>query len=298
MSHAMRGLWVLVLAGRVAAEPLPTGLALDAAARKIYVADTRSGVVRLIDLGDLGGEPRTVWPLDASKVSPSALALDGRGGLYVADSVHETIHRVDLASGQSIVAAADEAVPSVRLHKVMAITVAADGLVYFADTLHHVIRRLHPATRAVTVVAGTWNRAGDSDGVARTASFNWPSGLVADQAGHLYVCDWKSGRVRRITLSDGKVETLAKGLKSPVGLALSDKHLYIFDGGSHQIRSLDLLDNKLTITARGVAHTLTDSFGESPAGLAADGDTLYFVGGGAELVRKLSLKTGAAQPLR
>lgn len=81
----------------------------------------------------------------------------------------------------------------------------AQGNIYVADYDNHVVRRID-VNGVVTTHAGTGS-AGSRDGTRQTAQFNYPSDLVLDQAGALYVLDNGGSRIRSIA-PDGTVATV------------------------------------------------------------------------------------------
>jgi sugar lactone lactonase YvrE len=84
------------------------GLALDADADRLYVADSANQTIRVMDLRSRAvstviGLARVPGFHDgaadvATLNKPTGLALDGRGGLYVGDANSLTVRRIDLAS--------------------------------------------------------------------------------------------------------------------------------------------------------------------------------------------------------
>src|SRR6185436_6645318 len=87
--------------------------------------------------------------------------------------------------------------------------IARDGdMFYVADTFNHAIRKVDPATGAVTTVAGALGKSGYADGALADARFDQPRGLVfAD--GNLFVVDSGNSTVRLVDLAGGFVETIA-----------------------------------------------------------------------------------------
>ena len=81
------------------------------------------------------------------------------------------------------------------------------GNVYVADTNNTRIRKV-TAAGVVTTLAGKAGASGSADGAGSAASFNGPSGVVADAAGNLYVADTLNHTIRKIT-SAGVVTTIA-----------------------------------------------------------------------------------------
>jgi sugar lactone lactonase YvrE len=149
------------------------------------------------------------------------------------------------------------------------IAVAANGAVYFADTLNHRIRRLvfngpDFTDGEVTTIAGTGERGGSGDGgPAVDAQINYPQDLEIGPDGKLYFADTDNHRVRRIDLSTGMMEAVAgtgvegysgdggpaltATFRRPFGVAFDPfGNLYIADTFNGRIRKV-----KMTAVAEG-----------------------------------------------
>jgi sugar lactone lactonase YvrE len=139
----------------------PSGLALDAEGN-LYIADTFSGRIRMIDL-----VTRTI----------STVAGDG------------TEYRYQGMPNEF----------STSLARPAGIALAADGTLYITDSDNHLIRKWSPKTKIITAIAGngTPQYAGDG-GPASACSLNYPFGVAVDQAGHLYIADTFNQRIRMV----------------------------------------------------------------------------------------------------
>ena len=146
------------------------------------------------------------------------------------------------------------------------LTVDADGNVYVADGLNNAIRKITPQAD-VSTVAGSNLRNGSINGNALTlASFNYPSGVVRDSKGNLFVADTSNNLIRKIT-PEGVVSTFSDGnvmgngiqtaFNEPQSLAIDSKdNLYVADTYGHTIQK---------ITPDGVVSILAGKFGISGA---------------------------------
>ncbi|MFM9090224.1 MAG: putative Ig domain-containing protein, partial [Verrucomicrobiota bacterium] len=226
-------------AGTVARFNLPQGLALDAGANKLYVADTFNHTIRVIDLAPatpvvttLAGGAGTTGSTNATGTAarfnyPYGLALSG-GNLYVADSSNQSIRKIVVASGVVTTLAGpdgtgsnvpgtqgfvDSATPaSARFFN--PIGLAADNAnLYVADKSNNRIRKVVLATGEVSTLAGAAT-AGAADGTGVLATFNGPEGLAIDSNGSgpgttLLVADTLNHTLRRVVIATGAVTTLA-----------------------------------------------------------------------------------------
>src|SRR6266540_4359809 len=144
--------------------------------------------------------------------------------------------------------------------------VAADasGNVYVADTLNCTIRKITPAG-AVSTLAGSAGSCGRVDATGTAARFDSPMAVAVDTLGNLYVADYGSDSIRKITPA-GTVTKLAGGtwgsadgpgsaaqFYSPMGVAVdASGNVYVADTNNYTIRK---------ITSDGVVSTLAGTAG-------------------------------------
>ena len=170
---------------------------------------------------------------------PSGLSADGVGGVYVVDSLNNTVRRITASgvvttiaggeineitalptrgyadgTGRSALFSTGFAVTSSATGPLIAanygaLTMALDsqGNLYAADTLNHVIRKISSAG-AVTTLAGSPGTSGSVNGVGGNAQFSSPYGVAVDSAGNVYVADAGNNTLRKIT-PGGSVSTFA-----------------------------------------------------------------------------------------
>jgi streptogramin lyase len=197
----------------------PSGIALEADAGLLYVADAGNHAIRLLDLG-----AGVVTTLPATAVRgeaftgferPVGLAREGKL-LFVADSGSHTVLALDTKTSRVRVLAgvagtpgtADGAGAQARFYAPGGLAVDGRGSLFVADIANDTIRKIVIATGEVTTVAGAGNLQGANDGIGRAARFAYPSGVAVGGGGELFVADTNNDTVRRIDLESGAVTTV------------------------------------------------------------------------------------------
>ncbi|HBR17693.1 MAG TPA: hypothetical protein DD725_08825 [Deltaproteobacteria bacterium] len=157
----------------------------------------------------------------------------------------------------------------------------------------------------VATVAGSGIK-GFLDGVREKAQFSWPTGVVVDNKGNIYVADFANNLIRRID-SKGAVATFAgsghaafadgKGrmahFKGPDNIAIDkDGNIYVADADNFRIRKITPDGTITTIAGSGVKG-YQDGDGKSarfayPTGVAVDSENnVYVADRGSHSIRKI-----------
>ena len=153
------------------------------------------------------------------------------------------------------------------------LAVDSAGHVFIADDLNYRVRQLDLATGVITTIAGDGQGAYSGDGGPATAAGMSPQSVVVDGAGHLYIADTGSDRVRMVDLATGIITTVVgSGLEGdsgdggpagaarirPFDMAIGPGgHLYICDSNADRIRrviasevtTVDPVNTTITLTA-------------------------------------------------
>jgi DNA-binding beta-propeller fold protein YncE len=252
----------------------------------------------------------------ASFHTPSALALDREGNLYVADTGNNRVRKVTkdgvvtTLAGDGTPGHRDGPGAQARFNAPVGLAVDAEGNVYVADTYNDRLR-LVTKDGMVRTVAGT-GLVGHMDGDALAeAQLDTPCGVVVGAAGEVYIADTGNNRLRRLT-PDGRLMTLAltaedgtsvEEIARPIGLALThDNFLYVTQLGPGRVVQIgpDLRVRPLAGLGSGFAdgEGLTEARFNQPAGLAlGPGGSLYVADSANYLVRRVEpFKDGAPAP--
>ena len=226
---------------------------------EIFVADYGNHVVRKIDVTGRITTIRTTRPL----FRPYGLTLDLFGNVVVAESHvrNHLVRRIDLRGNVTTIAGipgqrgsfeGGGSAAAARLYYPRGVAADPSGNVYVADSHNHRVRKIDP-TGAIQTIAGTGERGYSGDGgPAVDAQLLFPSGVLVDSAGNVYVADSSNHRVRRID-PPGVIETIAgmeeagnsgdggpaveAGLALPRGLAMDGSGgLFVAESGNHTVR--------------------------------------------------------------
>jgi sugar lactone lactonase YvrE len=251
-----------------------------------FTPDASLAVVGTGQAGQGGGPAST-----ARLFFPGAVALDGTGQLYIADTGNHQIRRVG-SDGIITKVAGINAVGFFQGEGVATrnglfypegIALDRDGNLFIADTYDRLVLKVTPR--------GTISKA-----VA--PAFAFPSGLALDREGNLFIAETEGHRVFRsgpgglVRIAgtgragfsgDGGDATEAQ-LHAPWGLAVDGEGaLYIADSGNHCVRKV-ARDGKITTVAGTGTRGLSGDEGPAtaarlnqPLGLAVDSQKSLFI---------------------
>jgi len=224
--------------------------------------------------------------------TPSALAIDRLGNLYVADTHNNAIRKVAPDGSVSTLAGGGEAgyadgvKRAARFDGPVGVAVDRDGNVYVADTYNDRIRRIG-RDGTVTTVAGSGVPA-YLDGTAMAAAFDTPGAIAVDRHGVLFVADTGNNAIRRID-ETGAVTTLAYAPldeRRPVALALThDGYLYASSAGGRILQ----------FAPDGQYHALPDADRPAGASYASDGSVRLYAPRGIAVKRDGALVVADGQ---
>jgi sugar lactone lactonase YvrE len=302
----------------------PSDLAVDSAGN-VYVTDTANETVRKITpagvVTTLAGLPGTAGTADgagsaAQFFSPTGIAVDSSGNIYVADTDNHTIRKITPAGVVTTLAgrAADPGSfdgSNALFNSPSDVTVDGAGNVYVADTGNNTIRKITPAG-VVSTLAGLAGSRGSADGSGSAARFSAPEGVAVDSAGNVYVADTNNHTIRKISPA-GAVSTLAglagtSGVNDGVGggarfqypsdLAVGGSgNLYVADTDNHTIRKISPAGATGTVAGQAGASGSADGTGSTahfyyPTGIAMDGSgNIYVADTNNNTIRKSTTAT-------
>ena len=190
----------------------PRGIAVDSAGA-VYVADTGRNCIRKIAAGSLsqvaGGGASSGCAFAGSATAavlntPSDVAVDASGAVYVADTANNCVRKVAAGAisllagnGANTACAFVGAATSASLSGPLGATVDSSGRIVIADSGRNCVRLVTGTNVELMAGTGTAGSTGDN-GPAIAALVNAPNGVAASSTGAVWVADTSNNRVRRV----------------------------------------------------------------------------------------------------
>ncbi len=248
---------------------------------------------------------------------PAGVTVDSATNVYVADTVNQTIRKLQLVGTNWVVTTpaglagvsgnSDGNGNAARFYFPGNIRLGGAGNLYVADSFNNTIRKIN-SSFVVSTIAGFGVGAGGTDGTTSGARFNGPNGIAIDGTGNLYVSDSFNFTIRNITPA-GVVSTLAglalvsgsnDGTNSvarfyyPNGVTVDAAgNIYAADQGNYTIRKITPNNVVTTIAGSPGNFGSADGTGTNAQfgatyGMAIDNaNNLYIADGGNNTIRKI-----------
>jgi uncharacterized protein (TIGR03437 family) len=293
---------------------LPLGLAFDSSGN-LYIADSFNERVRKISGGDIttvagngtqGYTGDKAAATSAEMFSPSAVAFDSSGNLYIADTENHVVREVSTSgtittfAGNNIGGYSGDggAATSAQLEFPTAVAVDSSGNVYIADSGNEVIRKVSGGN--ISTLTGS----------TPGQFLNHPVSVLLDSSGNLYISDQSAYRIMKysngtltafagngnIGFSGDNGPAIDAALDEPSGIALdSSGYLYICDTDNNKIRKVSPGGIITTIAGLGIPGYFgdggfaTNALLSFPRGIVVDSSgNVYVSDTGNNIVRKLT----------
>jgi sugar lactone lactonase YvrE len=248
--------------------------------------------------------------------------------MYIADWGNNVVRKVTASTGFISTVAGihgtagyngdGAAATSAELNEPTGVAVDSSGNLYIADWANSRIRKVTVSTGNISTVAGNGTGGFSGDGAAATSAELWdPYGVAVDSAGNIYIADWGNHRIREVTVSTGKISTVAGNgtagyggdgaaatsakLNNPYGVAVdSSGNLYIADTVNNRVRKVTAGTGFIsTVAGNGTAGYSGDGAAatsaklSSPRGVVVDSSgNIYIADYTNNRIRKVTVSTG------
>lgn len=266
-------------------------------------------------------------PAAAAQISrPYQIDFDGAGNLYVVDTDNHAVRKVAPNGVITTIAGragqrgfSGDGGPATSALLDTPVGVAADGAgnVYITDIANNRIRKVAASTGIISTFAGNGREGFSGDGGPATdAQINFPFALDTDSAGNLYIADYSNHRIRKVTIADGRISTVAgngnegfggdggpatsASLAFPLAVTLDNNgDLIVCDSGNNRIRKVTISSGSIqTIVGTGITAfsgdggPATSANINTPNGAIVDPQgNLFFCDRGNRRIRRVAVGT-------
>ena len=204
----------------------PQDVAVNAAG-DVYIADTDNNVIREVTpkgkISTFAGTGKAGYSGDGGKAtkakltSPTGVAVDALGNVYIADAGNSLIRRVSTTgvittvAGNYVLDQSNDGkggfsgdggpATSAQLNSPQGVALDQSGDLFIADTFNNAIREVTPAGTISTIVNTTGKKgSAGNGGPATAANLNSPYAVaVSDGTGNVYIADTSNNRIRVVT---------------------------------------------------------------------------------------------------
>jgi trimeric autotransporter adhesin len=284
----------------------PNSVAIDSSGN-IYIADYTNNRIRKVTISTsfistVAGTGTASYSGDGAAATsaalntPSGVAVDSSGNIYIADRTNDRVRKVTISTGYISTVAGNgsscgsptggcgdgSAATSANLTSPNSVALDSSGNIYIADSGDNRIREVTISSGNISTVAGNGTPGYTGDGAAATsAEINGPNGAALDSSGNIYISDTQNRRIRVVNPGNGHISTLAgngtQGATGNGGPAISAElddpkqitvdglgNVYLADSTAEQIRQVPL-NTSLPATALGGSSAVQNFFLQTTA---------------------------------
>jgi sugar lactone lactonase YvrE len=290
----------------------PSGVAIDFAGN-LFISDTDNARIRKVSslgiITTVAGNESGGYSVDGKPATsvqlwgPSGITADSAGNLFVVDG--NSIRKISVSGIITTVAGGgndglgdDGLATWAQLNGPSGVAVDSFGNIFIADKYNNRIRKVSSSGIITTVAGnGTEGFSGDN-GPATSAQLDYPYGVAVDSKGNLFIADYYSCRIRKVSpsgiittvagpgspsvgLGDGGSATSAL-LICPTGVAVDSGSLFIVETNNNRIRKVSPSGIITTVAGGGNSGlgdggSATSAQLYNPSGVAIDSTGNLFI---------------------
>jgi thiol-disulfide isomerase/thioredoxin len=217
----------------------------------LYIADTGNHSLKAYDfsskkISNLGGDGTrgrtwaSPWDLEFIDQDTVAIAMAGTHQLY---SYNTKNKKLTLMAGSGAESIDDGPLPKNSLSQPSGLSRVGDKL-YFVDAESSSLRVLEKGSIKTLIGKGLF-KFGLIDGDRETARMQHTTGVYGTED-KVYLADSYNNAIRVYDVKSGKLSTLAKGLKEPNDVLLSNGELIVVSTGEHLVKRVNLSSGKVS----------------------------------------------------
>jgi streptogramin lyase len=237
---------------------------------------------------------------DAKLKEPCGITIDSQDNIYVVESIHGTVRKIDKASniittvaGSGIAGYSGDGGQAslANLSSPENVVVDSSGNIYIADSFNQRVRKVDQSGIISTIAGndGGCSNESPSGTIATNACIGQITGLALDSDNNIYMSDKLNHRIWKLDSQDNKIYYIAGngsvgssgdggfatdaslGYPSYVSLDENNNKLYITDSGNNRFRVVDL--STTSDPTKGTINLLMGStIGNSPSSPALYSD--------------------------
>lgn len=264
----------------------PEGIAFDDTGN-VYIADEGDNVIRKVNAlgiittvagnGQIGYSGDNGPATSAKLTSPTTVAFDKNGNMFISDTYNNVIRKVTQAgiittfagNGFGGYSADGVAATSTSLNLPECVTLDDTGNVYIADAGNNRIRKVNLSGIISTIAGNGTGIFGGDNGIATAAQISYPTAVLVDTINHkIIISDNGNNRIRVVNAAgiistyagtgiagysgNGALATNSK-LNGPHGLAFDTSgNIFIADAGNNIIRKVNSAGIISTYAGNGI----------------------------------------------
>jgi uncharacterized protein (TIGR03437 family) len=264
---------------------VPQGVAVDKSGN-VYIADSANNVIRMVTPdgtistvagNGIGGYSGDGYPAVYAQIhTPTGMAVDGSGNIYVAESGSSVIRKFTVGGNISTPAGSSAigywgdggSAKIAQFINPQDVAVDSSGNLFIADTGNAVIRKVDTKGNISTVAGSNVVGYTGDGGAATSAEINAPRGVAVDSSGNIYIAEFGDSVIRKVT-AKGTISTIAgtgvygfagdggpaakAQLANPWSVAVDGSgNVYIPDQLNARVRKIDSSGNINTIAGNGL----------------------------------------------
>jgi sugar lactone lactonase YvrE len=310
----------------------PAGVAVDASGN-LFIVDvfnnrirkvSTTGIITTVAGNGIYGYSGDGGPAASAQLnSPSGVAVDASGNLFIADTDNNRIREVSTTGIITTVAGGGTggdgvAATSAVLYQPYGVAVDAAGNIFIASPGNLSIKKVSASSGIITTVAGNGSPGYSGDGgPATSASLSEPFRVAVDTAGNLFIADIGNQSIRKVSASSGIITTVAGNgspgysgdggpatwaqLDGPYDVAVDAAgNLFIADAFNDRIRKVSTTGIITTVVGGGTGGLgdggpAVSAELDAPRGVAVDAaGNLFIADTGNQRIRKVG--AGVAPP--
>lgn len=246
----------------VAVDALDNLYIIEIYGNKLRKVDKNTGIINTIAGTGVAGFSGDGGPANLAKLnSPSGVAIDYKGNIFIADRYNNRIRRIDTAmkistyAGNGLFGNPTDSVLATNTTFRMIVDVAVDwaGNVYIADLYDRKIRKVDNTGIIYTYAGDGFGGNSGDNGPAINAKINGPYDIDVDYLGNLYIADTTVHCVRKVDFitkiitrisgtgqagyNGDNILAINAALNKPCGVSTDiDANIYISDQVNRRIR--------------------------------------------------------------